>query len=83
METATLDLGIAIVTGALIVCSISVLTVQLARQLVDTILSWREWKSAKKQRPVSRGLMIYNRLAYAWWVIAYIADGLMSPFEVG
>ena len=54
----------------------------LSGMLVDTILTWRDWKSAKKLQPVSRGLMIYTRLAYAWWVIAYIAGGLISVFEL-
>ncbi len=54
----------------------------LSGMLVDTILTWRDWKNAKKQQPVSRRLMIYTRLANSWWVIAYIAGGLISAFDL-
>ena len=51
----------------------------LAGMLVDTILVWRY---ARKQnlQPVSAGLKLYTRLAYLWWVMAYIAGGLIAAF---
>jgi hypothetical protein len=51
----------------------------LAGMLVDTILVWRH---ARKQnlRPVSAGLKLYTRLAYLWWVLAYMAGGLIAAF---
>lgn len=51
----------------------------LAGMLVDTILVWRH---AKKQnlQPVSHGLKVYTRVAYLWWVLAYLAGGLIAAF---
>jgi hypothetical protein len=46
--------------------------------LVDTVLTWRFWRSDKKLQPVSRGLHLYTRIAYSWWVIAYLAGGLIA-----
>ena len=43
----------------------------LSAMLVDTVLTWRYWRSEKKHQPVTRGLHVYTRLAYLWWVIAY------------
>ena len=51
----------------------------LAGMLADTILVWR---FSKKQhlRPVSSGLKLYTRIAYLWWVLAYVAGGLIAAF---
>ena len=52
----------------------------LSGMLLDTILTWRHWRSEKKTSPLSRGLLRYTRLAYGWWVLAYIAGGLLVAF---
>ena len=45
--------------------------------LIDAILIWRHWvKSAGSKIP--RGLHLYTRIAYSWWVIAYIIGAIMS-----
>jgi len=51
----------------------------LTGMLVDKVLVWRY---AKKQnhRPISPGLKLYTRLVYLWWVLAYIAGGLITAF---
>ncbi len=51
----------------------------LSAMLVDTLLIWRY---AKKHnlRLVSPGLKLYTRIAYLWWVLAYIAGGLIAAF---
>ncbi len=49
----------------------------LAAMLIDTILIWRFWKRSGDM-PVPKGLNTYTRLAYGWWVIAYIAGALIS-----
>jgi len=54
----------------------------LAAMLIDTILTWRHWRSEKKLQPVSRGLRLYTRFAYFWWVIAYLAGGLIASLGV-
>lgn len=51
----------------------------LAGMLVDTVLAWRFAKS-QKQQAVSPGLKLYTRIAYSWWVLAYIAGGLIAAF---
>ena len=51
----------------------------LAGMLVDTILVWRHSKQQARQ-PVSAGLKLYTRLAYFWWVAAYLAGGLIAAF---
>ena len=45
--------------------------------LIDTILIWRFWRKNRGIQ-VSKGLNIYTRLAYCWWVIAYIAGAIIA-----
>ena len=45
--------------------------------LIDTILVWRFWLKNKSTQ-VPRSLNIYTRLAYSWWVIAYIAGAIIA-----
>ena len=44
----------------------------LALMLIDTVLLWR-FKSKYGNKEISRNLNLYTRLAYIWWVVAYIA----------
>jgi hypothetical protein len=55
----------------------------LSAMLIDTILTWRHWRSEKKHQPVSRGLHLYTRFAYLWWVLAYLAGGLIAAIGLG
>jgi EamA domain-containing membrane protein RarD len=45
--------------------------------LIDTILIWQSWRR-NGGFSVSKGLNIYTRLAYSWWVIAYIAGAIIA-----
>jgi EamA domain-containing membrane protein RarD len=45
--------------------------------LIDTILIWRFWKKRGAER-VPNNLNLYTRLAYSWWVIAYIAGAVIA-----
>ena len=45
--------------------------------LVDAILIWRHW-SRNGDGKIPRGLHLYTRIAYSWWVIAYIVGAIMS-----
>jgi len=45
--------------------------------LVDAILIWRHWIRSGSSK-VPRGLHLYTRIAYSWWVIAYIAGAIIS-----
>lgn len=45
--------------------------------LIDAILIWRYWLK-NKSATVSRGLNLYTRYAYVWWVVAYIAGAFIA-----
>ena len=45
--------------------------------LVDAVLIWRYWLK-HKNAAVSRGLNLYTRYAYGWWVVAYIAGAIIA-----
>ena len=49
----------------------------LIAMLIDTIMIWRFWRRNGGIQ-VPRGLNIFTRLAYGWWVIAYIAGALIA-----
>jgi len=50
----------------------------LAVMLTDVILIWLLWRSKGHGADVSRGLHLYSRYAYSWWVIAFITGALMA-----
>jgi hypothetical protein len=50
----------------------------LLAMLIDTVLIWRFWTKNGSIVNVPRGLHIYTRIAYSWWVIAYIAGAIIS-----
>jgi hypothetical protein len=45
--------------------------------LVDAILIWRYWLK-NKSAPITRGLNLYTRCAYTWWVIAYVVGAIIA-----
>jgi hypothetical protein len=49
----------------------------LVLMLVDTVLMWRLRNTAGINAPVPKGLHLYTRIAYIWWVLAYITGGLL------
>jgi len=49
----------------------------LAAMLVDMILIWRFRVGNGESATVPRGLHLYSRMAYSWWVIAFITGGLL------
>ena len=49
----------------------------LTVMLIDAVLLWRHWIGHKGER-VSSKLNTYTRVAYSWWVIAYIAGAIIS-----
>lgn len=48
----------------------------LTGMLVETALAWRH-RRRQGEGEVSRSLHLYSRLAYAWWVLAYITGALI------
>ena len=53
----------------------------LTGMLIDTLLISR-YKFKNGISKVPRNLHIYTRTAYSWWIIAYIAGGLISAFVI-
>jgi hypothetical protein len=54
----------------------------LLAMLIDTILIWGHWRRNSGERPVPRGTHLYTRVAYGWWVIAYIAGGIIAAVGI-
>ena len=44
---------------------------------IDTILLWRHNQTKGPETEVTKGLHIYSRIAYIWWVVAFITGGLL------
>ena len=49
----------------------------LLGMLTDTVLLWRHNLKEGSVKNVSKGLHLYSRIAYTWWVIAFITGGLL------
>lgn len=49
----------------------------LLGMLTDTFLLWRHNLKHGPETEVKRGLHIYSRIAFTWWIIAYITGGLL------
>ena len=50
----------------------------LSVMLIDAALIWRFWIKDGDQCRVPRSLNTYTRLAFGWWVVAYIAGAIIS-----
>jgi hypothetical protein len=53
----------------------------LAGMLADTILIWRFHLSSKPGTIVPKGLHVFSRFAYAWWVIAFVTGLMLVVFR--
>jgi hypothetical protein len=53
----------------------------LAGMFVDTILIWRFHLSSKPETIVPSKLHLYSRIAYGWWVIAFITGLMLVVFR--
>jgi len=49
----------------------------LLGMLTDTFLLWRHNLKKGTEKGVSNRLNLYSRIAYIWWIIAYITGGLL------
>ena len=49
----------------------------LSGMLADTVLLWRHNLKEGPESEVNRSLHIYSRVAFTWWIIAYITGGLL------
>jgi hypothetical protein len=49
----------------------------LTGMLIDAILLWRYYMRNGQDSEVPRGLHLYTRIAYIWWIMAYITGALI------
>lgn len=49
----------------------------LLGMLTDTFLLWKYNMQFGPEKEVSKSLHLYSRIAYTWWIIAYITGGLL------
>ncbi len=54
----------------------------LTVMLIDTVLLWRHWLRFHTST-LPRNLGLYTRVAYSWWVVAYIAGAIIAMMGVG
>ena len=50
----------------------------LALMVTDVVLVWRHWARTHGAEKVPKGLHVYTRIAYGWWVVAYIAGAILA-----
>jgi hypothetical protein len=53
----------------------------LTAMFIDTILIWRFYLKNKPMTLVTTNLHIYSRLAYIWWVIAFVTGLMLVIFK--
>jgi hypothetical protein len=49
----------------------------LTLMVIDTVLIWKRRNKMGINAEVPPGLNLYTRLAYIWWIAAYITGGLL------
>lgn len=49
----------------------------LAMMVIDGVLIWRHKIKKGSEEPFSKGLNIYSKIAYAWWLVAFF-NGVSS-----
>lgn len=52
----------------------------LLAMLIDVLLIWK-FHLQKPGQKVSKGLHLYSKLAYIWWVLAFITGGMMAALK--
>jgi len=48
----------------------------LAGMVAEALIAWR-WRARHGETPITDGMSRYSRLAYSYWVIAFISGGMM------
>lgn len=49
----------------------------LLGMLTDTFILWRHYLAKGPEEKVSRSVHLFSRIAFIWWIIAYITGGLL------
>ena len=50
----------------------------LLLMLIELIIIWRAYNKSGISANVPRGLHLYSRFAYIWWVVAYLTGSLIT-----
>ncbi len=53
----------------------------LIGMITETSLLWKHYLRASPDTSVSKSLHIYSKIAYVWWIVAYITGGLLVLFD--
>ena len=48
----------------------------LAGMLAEVVIAWR-WRMRQGEATITGGMALYSRLAYGYWVIAFVSGGLL------
>jgi hypothetical protein len=48
----------------------------LAAMVIEVAMAWR-WRIARGGEPIAARMALYGRLAYGYWVIAFVSGGLL------
>jgi hypothetical protein len=49
----------------------------LLGMITDTLIFWRHRLKTGATMALDKGVMIYSRIAYSWWVVCFITGGLL------
>jgi hypothetical protein len=53
----------------------------LLGMLTDTVLLWRHNLTQGPGKNAGRGLQLFSRITYTWWIIAFITGGLLVVID--
>ena len=45
--------------------------------IIDVVLLWKFFRKYGNETIVSRGLLLYSKFAYLWWIVAYITGSML------
>ena len=48
----------------------------LAGMLIEVVIAWR-WRMRRGEAPITGGMALYSKVAYLYWVIAFLSGGLL------
>lgn len=48
----------------------------LAGMLTEVVIAWR-WRTSRGDAPITGGMALYSKVAYGYWVLAFLSGGLL------
>ena len=48
----------------------------LAGMAAEVVIAWR-WRATRGDAPITNGMALYSKVAYGYWVLAFISGGLL------